>query len=1592
MTVRTIIRIACVRYIFALLTFALIAAAQGSTVAVVSSASYLPGIAPDSLASLFGDTLASESGAATLDSEQQLPFELHGVKLWVGEIPARLLYVSPGQVNFVVPTDVPLGVVDVRIESPTGTKATTAAVSKVAPAVFFVDALRSNRGALLNGSTYLLEPFSGLTTVGGGELINTRISLYGTGWRYAGEGGVNNQPRVIATDESGTETVLPVEYAGAAPGFSGLDQLNAVIPDSLRHLGLISVVVEIGNRKSNPVSFVMNDAQDWKGALPTLREQLVESGNESVTLVSPVDVSWSADGNSYIADPGAHAVFRLDNAGRLHRFAGSGASGDSGDGAQAATALLRAPVAVHADDFGNVYIVDRESNRVRVVGPDGVIRAFAGNGSASYFGDGDRALFAGLNRPSDVLKLADGTVLIADTENHRLRAVSVDGRIQSVVGTGEAGVALSGGLGLCAPLSSPTSLAVGIDGTVFILEGGNQRVLRLLPGGQLLSLGGSGIGGECEECGVEDLPISTLSRLATDSAGRLYVSNPDQGRIYSIDSAGVAREFPGNLAGLGEAESSFDAGIGSPLGFNLRLDGSLLLADASANTVRLFTEDRVSGCADVTSVLFDRSIAVAGENLRGTVHLGCPAVEPTTVNLSSSSAFLSVPLSLTVEAGADTVSFETIVGNVDAWEVVRVFEDGSDVELGRVRIDPAHDDTLLSLDVNRNTLLAGQGMLAKVTLGRPAGAGGVPLNLSSTGLLLDSVLTIPEGALSATFSVFVPANHPSGSTQLTVRHAGESLATSLALIAAADCVDCACAASTGPGSGSIGSFTLNPASVSTETDGTGTITLLEPAGPGGVLISIATNNAAVSAPSSIIILSGESTGSFPLSFAPVSETTQVIVTVSSENSVNATLTLNVVEPSRVALADFTVEPGSVTGGASATATVSLASPAPANGALVEFASDNPAATVPVQAIVSSGETTISVAVQTTVVGSDQAASISASSAGSLSANLTILHPGAGQGTIGSLSVSPNPVISGGGASGTVSLAAPAPAGGVLVTLASNNANASVPGSVVIPEGETQGTFAVTTTAVGSGQTATITATSANVLTTDLTLNPPGAGQGTIGSLSVSPNPVTSGGGATGTVSLAAPAPAGGVLVTLGSNNANASVPASLVIPEGETQGTFAVTTTAVGSGQTATIAATSANVLTTDLTLNPPSAGQGTIGAFGVSPNPVTSGGSASGTVTLAAPAPAGGILVTLGSNNANASVPASLVIPEGETQGTFAVTTTAVGSGETATIAATSANVLTTDLTLNPPPPAQGNIASFTVAPGTVTGGSSATGTVVLGAPASPGGVVVTLSSNNLAATVPASITVGAGEVQTTFAVQTSVVSMIQAVSITASSANVVGASLTVDVANPCVNGLDLNVNITNLLTGGGTLGAVVTLDGPAPSGGRTIQLVGVDGTVGQVFVAEGETQGSVELNVANLLVLLGSTLQAVLGDCPGVSATISADVPILGSLQVPVSLSLGSQGSGTVTLYEPAPAGGATVNLAASRTGLLATLLSILVNVDMPTSVTIPEGQISANFDFSTSLLGILPLGLDNLLGGIHIDASLVRSESGDVAITKN
>jgi uncharacterized protein (TIGR03790 family) len=165
-------------------------------------------------------------------------------------------------------------------------------------------------------------------------------------------------------------------------------------------------------------------------------------------------------------------------------------------------------------------------------------------------------------------------------------------------------------------------------------------------------------------------------------------------------------------------------------------------------------------------------------------------------------------------------------------------------------------------------------------------------------------------------------------------------------------------------------------------------------------------------------------------------------------------------------------------------------------------------------------------------------------------------------TPASLSLSPDFVVGGRTSVGTITLDAPAPAGGAVITFTTSNSGvASAPDPVAVPAGATSATFNVTTHTVVSYLPAIITAfypggdISSTLLVAPL-----------LNSVELNPRSVTGGATSTGRVWLNDTAPAGGALITLSSQNPSvAAVPASILVPEGQTSATFNVTTNSVAS-------------------------------------------------------------------------------------------------------------------------------------------------------------------------------------------------------------------------------------------------------------------------------------------------------------------------------------------------------------------------------------------------------------------------------------------
>jgi hypothetical protein len=377
-------------------------------------------------------------------------------------------------------------------------------------------------------------------------------------------------------------------------------------------------------------------------------------------------------------------------------------------------------------------------------------------------------------------------------------------------------------------------------------------------------------------------------------------------------------------------------------------------------------------------------------------------------------------------------------------------------------------------------------------------------------------------------------------------------------------------------------------------------------------------------------------------------------------------------------------------------------------------------------------------------------------------------------SLSQVTVSPTSVEGGKRAMLSIVLDEPAPRGGVTVDLSSSDTSvATVPASVTISHRRFEVEVPVTTTAVDSSTSVTLTATLGES-SMDATL---AVGPLELSGLAVSPSTIVGGDTATGMVVLDGQAPSGGWVITLSSDNSAATVPASVTVEQGRSQARFSITTTAVTESQDVTITATDPNGVaqTATLTVNPLM-----ISAFQVMPDSVTGGKNAQGFVAINERAPSGGVVITLASSDASTTVPTSVTIAEGSTHARFQITPTAVTTATPVTLTATdpSGNALTADLTVEPV-----KLAWLAIQPDRVKGGGSTQAMVFLDGSAPTGGYVITLSSNDSAATVPASVTIAAGDKTASFTITSSAVTKRTTVTITATDPNGVAVTATLQI-----------------------------------------------------------------------------------------------------------------------------------------------------------------------------------------------------------------
>lgn len=286
----------------------------------------------------------------------------------------------------------------------------------------------------------------------------------------------------------------------------------------------------------------------------------------------------------------------------LQPFAGTGSAGGGGDGGAATSATLTAPEAVAVGPDGTVFIADAEDDRVRAVSPAGIIRTVAGTGSAGFSGDGGPAVNAQLSQPSALAVTPEGTLLIADTNNNRIRAVAPGGRIRTVAGGGSPADGVGdGALATDARLRGPRGVAVATGGGVWISDTNAHRIRSVGTDGVISTVAGTGVPGAAGDDGPA--VAAELERpygLAVDRIGRLLVAERGAGTVRRIGLDGIIERVAGGGSpddGVGDGETATRARLEAPTTLAVDESGDVLVADQGAGRIR-----RVSSSGTISTV------------------------------------------------------------------------------------------------------------------------------------------------------------------------------------------------------------------------------------------------------------------------------------------------------------------------------------------------------------------------------------------------------------------------------------------------------------------------------------------------------------------------------------------------------------------------------------------------------------------------------------------------------------------------------------------------------------------------------------------------------------------------------------------------------------------------------------------------------------------------------------------------------------------------------------------------------------------------------------------------------------------------------
>ncbi len=301
----------------------------------------------------------------------------------------------------------------------------------------------------------------------------------------------------------------------------------------------------------------------------------------------------------YIADSGNHLVQKVGGSRTIDRVAGTKTPGYEGDDGPAISAQLSRPSGVALSSDGTLYIADSDNHLVRKVDPgNDYISRVAGTWSPVSEVKKRSATHTRLDQPTGVAVGSNGTLYIADSENHVVRMVSGD-MITTVAGTGDSGYDGDEGLAIAARLFSPTSVAVDSNDNLYVADYYNH-VVRMVSGDMITTVAGTGgrpgLGGD--NGGATDAQLYFPYGVALDSNDTLYIADQFSNRVRMVkDGIITTVAGTGDPGYNGDGRDATDAQLYNPSGLAVDSNDTLYIADQFNERVRMVKDGIITTVA-----------------------------------------------------------------------------------------------------------------------------------------------------------------------------------------------------------------------------------------------------------------------------------------------------------------------------------------------------------------------------------------------------------------------------------------------------------------------------------------------------------------------------------------------------------------------------------------------------------------------------------------------------------------------------------------------------------------------------------------------------------------------------------------------------------------------------------------------------------------------------------------------------------------------------------------------------------------------------------------------------------------------------------